>query len=78
MFELTDISENLSVSQINDTLKEHNALLALVLPANFSEQIIKSSDKITNNALIDLGFSELKKDKSSEMLRRENLNQFLT
>ncbi len=66
MFDLAEIPPGLSVTQINEELESHNALLVLVVPSGFSELVIKKADKITNNTLIDLGFSEQKKDNSPD------------
>jgi ABC-2 type transport system permease protein len=66
LFEITEIPSGLTNIEIADKMRKTNALMALIIPGNFSELIHLKAQKITTNALSELGFSDQGPNNSSD------------
>lgn len=58
MFELTEVASDFNEKQINDRMHEKDALLAIIIPENFSAKIMLKAKNINDKALHDFGVSE--------------------
>jgi ABC-2 type transport system permease protein len=60
MFKLSNIPDGLNANQITDQMKGKDALVAIIIPADFSEKIALKAENISGRALNDFGISEQK------------------
>jgi ABC-2 type transport system permease protein len=60
MFKLSNIPDGLNANQITDQMKGKDALVAIIIPADFSEKIALKAENISGRALNDFGVSEQK------------------
>ncbi|HKC67292.1 MAG TPA: ABC transporter permease [Bacteroidia bacterium] len=58
MFNLYTTGKNLNGKQVADSMHKQNALIALVIPANFSVKIALKAKDVSDNALNDFGVKE--------------------
>lgn len=58
MFNLHNTTLNLNDKQVTDLMHQQNALIALVIPGNFSAKIALKAKDVSNNALNDFGVKE--------------------
>lgn len=58
MFNLHTTTQNLNGQQVSDSMHKQNALIALVIPSNFSAKIALKAKDVSDNALNDFGVKE--------------------
>jgi ABC-2 type transport system permease protein len=66
MFKLSKIPDGLNENQITDLMKEKDALVAIIIPSDFSEKIKLKAENISGRALNEFGVSELKPKSKSD------------
>jgi len=57
MFEITEVSSDLTNESLNTNMHEHDALVAIVIPATFSSTILKKSTQVSSKALHEFGIT---------------------
>ncbi len=57
MFEITQVSNSLSTEALNTTMHEKDALVAIVIPTNFSAAINEKSTEVSSKALQEFGLT---------------------
>ena len=58
MFELNEVATNVEETELSDMMHERDALLAIIIPEDFSAEISKKAKHINNQALQDFGMTE--------------------
>jgi ABC-2 type transport system permease protein len=66
MFKLQITTANLNAKQIADKMNEQNALVALVIPSNFSTKVTSKAKDVTDKALNDFGVKEKELTKKTD------------
>lgn len=58
MFEIDSVSSNLSDEEIKNTMHEKDAMVAIIIPNDFTEKLSSKAEYITSKALNDLGVND--------------------
>ncbi len=57
MFEITNVSPQLSNTSLNTIMHEHDALVAIIIPKTFSSAILNKSSQVSSKALHQFGIA---------------------
>lgn len=58
MFDVVNLPDTVSAGGIDELMNRHDALMAVLIPENFTEDIQKKAGRVTDRVMSDFGFSD--------------------